>query len=113
VQGVVDQFSGKVAFAVEAKSPTVTDEQFALAIKYMEAVGEVLGREDWKPASGVALVKLVLSPTAKGLTAKPEPDGKHFTVVAPVNTEPNAIVRTISDGFRRKPTSVSLNAGKR
>jgi len=109
VQGVIDNFAGKVSLTVEAKSPAVTDEQLILAAKYMESVAEVLGREDWKPVSGVAHIKLVLSPTAKTLTSKPELDGKHFTVVAPLGNEPNSIVRTISDGFRRKPATTAAH----
>lgn len=109
LQGIVDNFAGKVSLTVEAKSPAVTDEQFVLAAKYMESVAEVLGREDWKPSTGVAHIKLVLSPTAKTLTSKPEVDGKHFTVVAPLADEPSSIVRTISDGFRRKPTATAAH----
>lgn len=101
VDPLVATIAPKFKLTVEAKTPTVDDQRFELAMKYLESTAEVLADKGWKAPAGTANIKIVMNPAAKAITVTGSPDKKSFTIVAPVDVDANEKVDTIYNGLVR------------
>ena len=91
-----EKFSLVIEAPVECKGLA-----YEMMLRYPEQVMSRLGYDgtEWSPAGGEAHFTTMLSTTAKDMSIKVSPDGKHYTVVGPAYVEAYDTQSKISKGL--------------
>lgn len=101
IEAMLDEWRPKVSLTIKADSPTCDKMNFDLFLRYLGTVTSALTDDSWKPASGQCHIVFVPSKTAKDIACAISPDGKIYTITAPIEVEPNEWDSKIKKGFQR------------
>lgn len=101
VEQMVDGLKDKITVDVQADGIKCSDSEWDLLHRYLGVLGEFLARGDWTPRGGAAHITMVASGVAKDISVAISPDGKHFTITAPVEVEPSEWDTKITKGLQR------------
>jgi hypothetical protein len=85
---MVDSLKDKLGVTVQADALKGSDAEWDRVHRYWTTLTEFIGSGDWKPKNKAIFLTVIISPTAGDLDVTAAPDGKHFTVKAPSNREP-------------------------
>jgi hypothetical protein len=101
IQSMLDSWQSKVTVTVRPDSPKCDSSNFELAMTYLAMISSTLAREDIIPRTGVCHIIYVPSATAKDISVAASPDGRTYTITAPINNQPPDSDSRILQGFRR------------
>lgn len=101
IEAMLDEWRPKFSLTIKADSPTCDSMNFDLFLRYLGTVTSCLTNDEWKPSSGQCHIVFVASKTAKDMSVGISPDGKTYTVTAPIDVEPSEWDSKIKKGFQR------------
>lgn len=101
IENMLDAWQGKVTLTVKPDAPKCDSSSFELAMTYLTMISSTLAREDIIPRTGVCHIVYVPSSTAKDISVAASPDGRTYTITAPITQQPPDSDSKILQGFRR------------